>query len=322
MPSRSRPQLFQENGSRPSSKDGVTTAPDIPPVPPIKTPLKANLRKPAISQVNGRGSASTASPTPRTTGAAKVATSKTVRPSQKASTTKPVTRPLHANNTSSQPAQSRVSNPRIRNESTPRRAVKGSNSKNAEAVESPKPSANTSKSSAALREQIRQAKAARKSSNAKAPEPTPSSSVTETDTFIHDDPFNQGLSGGALVMRKRVDTARVEGRLNISAMGLKEFPEEVLMMYDYEYNKKESGIAWGEVVDLTRFIAADNELERIPDECFPDVDVNSLTQDDDVPGPQFGGIEYLDLHGNLLNDVPVGLRQLGRLTSLNLVSHK
>jgi hypothetical protein len=121
-------------------------------------------------------------------------------------------------------------------------------------------------------------------------------------------------------MRKRVDTARNEGRLNISAMGLKEIPEEVMKMYDYEFNKKESSIAWGEVVDLTRFVAADNELETIPVECFPDVDGNSLEQDDENPSPQFGGIEHLDLHGNLLFDVPVGLRRLERLTSLNLAS--
>lgn len=142
------------------------------------------------------------------------------------------------------------------------------------------------------------------------------------DPAVHDDPFNQELKGGALVMRKRVDTARMEGRLNISAMGLKELPEEVLKMYDYQFNKTESNIAWGEVVDLTRFIAADNEIESIPDDCFPDIDINGLGQDDDGNGPQFGGIEHLDLHGNLLFDVPIGLRRLERLTYLNLVSAK
>lgn len=120
-------------------------------------------------------------------------------------------------------------------------------------------------------------------------------------------------------MRKRVDAARSEGRLNISGLDLKEIPEEVLKMYDYEYNKAQSGIAWGEAMDLSRFVAADNELETIPNECFPDIDVHAFNQDDET-NLVFGGIDHLDLHGNLLFDVPIGLRRLERLTYLNLVS--
>jgi len=119
-------------------------------------------------------------------------------------------------------------------------------------------------------------------------------------------------------MRRRVDAARSDGRLNIAAMGLKEVPEEVLKMYDYEYNK-DNDTAWGEVVDLTRFIAADNELETIQDEVFPDTDPESISQDDNTKAPQFGGIEHLDLHGNVLFDLPTGLRRLQMLTVLNLV---
>jgi Leucine-rich repeat (LRR) protein len=92
-------------------------------------------------------------------------------------------------------------------------------------------------------------------------------------------------------------------------------------MYDYEFNKQTSDIAWNEVVDLVRFIAADNEIESIPNEAFPDTDQNTLGPDDDVKGPQFGGIELLDLHGNILSNVPIGLRRLERLTTLNLVSN-
>ena len=103
-------------------------------------------------------------------------------------------------------------------------------------------------------------------------------------------------------------------------MELKGFPEEVMNMFDYEFNKQSSDIAWNEVVDLVRFIAADNEIESIPDAAFPDVDPMAFGQDDDSKGPQFGGIELLDLHGNLLFDVPLGLRRLERLTTLNLVS--
>lgn len=101
-------------------------------------------------------------------------------------------------------------------------------------------------------------------------------------------------------------------------MELKEIPEEVLKMYDYEFNK-DHDVAWGEVANLTRFIAADNEMETIQDEVFPDVDSDGLAQDDNSKGPQFGGIEVLDLHGNLLFKIPAGLQRLQNLTVLNLV---
>jgi hypothetical protein len=177
-----------------------------------------------------------------------------------------------------------------------------------------------SKSSAALREQIRRAKAERRSLGAKQNSPA-SDDVTTMPVFepiVHADPFNQQPKDGRAVLRQRVTAARSDGRLNIAGMGLKEIPEEVLNMYDYEVIKQ-SGTAWNEVVDLVRFVAADNEIGTIPDEAFPDVDYNSLSQDDDEKGPQFGGVEVLDLHGNVLYDVPRGLRVLERLTTLNLV---
>lgn len=177
-----------------------------------------------------------------------------------------------------------------------------------------KSSPNPSKSSTALREQIRKAKAERRSLSSKQQPDT-----TEPEQFDidkHADPFNQQPKN--LVMRRRVDAARSEGRLNIAAMGLKQIPEEVLKMYDYEYNKDHDA-AWGEVVNLTRFIAADNELETIEDDVFPDVEGDSLGQDDDTKGSQFGGVELLDLHGNVLFDIPAGLRRLQMLTVLNLV---
>jgi Leucine-rich repeat (LRR) protein len=138
------------------------------------------------------------------------------------------------------------------------------------------------------------------------------------DAGAHDDPFNQLPKGGASVIRRRADSARTDGRLNIAALALKEIPEEVLKMYDYEYNKDSSDVAWGEAVDLTKFIAADNELEKIPDEIFPDTSVDA-PDDDDTP-VLFGGLELLDLHGNHLTTLPVGIRRLERLTVLNLVS--
>lgn len=172
------------------------------------------------------------------------------------------------------------------------------------------------KSSAALREQIRKAKAERRSLSTKQQTATTTAPDNDFDVDKYADPFNQQPKN--VVMRRRVDAARSDGRLNIAAMGLKEVPEEVLKMYDYEYNK-DNDTAWGEVVDLTRFIAADNELETIQDEVFPDTDPESISQDDNTKAPQFGGIEHLDLHGNVLFDLPTGLRRLQMLTVLNLV---
>lgn len=80
-----------------------------------------------------------------------------------------------------------------------------------------------------------------------------------------------------------------------------------------------SGGSWAESVDLTRFVAADNELEMIDESLFPDIDPEQLAMDDDAPVCMFGGLETLDLHGNMLISLPSGLRRLALLTSLNLV---
>lgn len=171
-------------------------------------------------------------------------------------------------------------------------------------------------SSAALREQIAKAKAARKTT-----QPKPAAQVTNDAPFggsdfdSFEDPFNQMPKGGEAVIKKRVDTARSDGRLNIANMGLSEIPQQVLTMYEYD---PDAGIAWSETVDLLRFNAADNDIEKISDDVFPDIDPEEAAEDMDAPGPPFGGLEMLDLHGNILKELPVGLRRLERLTALNL----
>jgi hypothetical protein len=192
-----------------------------------------------------------------------------------------------------------------------------------------------SSSSSALRDQIAKAKeAARRANSARTfgdgtpPREVPA--VKESDfalvpdpvelasfDFGLDDPFNQGSKGGKSLLRKRVDTARTDGRLNIAAMGLSEIPDDVLNMYKYDPN--DGSIAWGEVVDLNVIIAADNDLKAIADEMFPDVDLESI-MDSDEPGPQFGSVQSLDFHGNVLQGLPAGLRCLTQLSKLNLVS--
>lgn len=185
------------------------------------------------------------------------------------------------------------------------------------------------KTSAALREQIAKARAAKRvvsqdvsSSN--------TATVTEESALGHsnnsfelsfsNDPFNQHRDdkSQAKVLRTRLETARTSGRLNIAAMGLKDIPSDVLNMYNLE-SIGQSGAAWAESVDLSRFVAADNELEMISDSVFPDVDPQELADDEDGQCNIFAGLETLDLHGNILVTLPMGLRRLSLLTSLNLV---
>lgn len=181
------------------------------------------------------------------------------------------------------------------------------------------------KSSMALRDQIAKAKAAKKAAAAKLVHNAGANSeevpVIASGTFdfgLSDDPFNQQIdpNNSKGILRKRIDAARSDGRLNIAAMGFKEIPEEVLNMYDTEAMDG----SWAEAVDLTRFIAAGNELELLHDDVFPDIDPRDNVDDEDAKGNQFGGLETLDLHGNILIALPLGLRRLELLTTLNIVS--
>ncbi|KAI1846427.1 hypothetical protein JX266_007632 [Neoarthrinium moseri] len=202
----------------------------------------------------------------------------------------------------------------------------------AESVEESPGAATARKSSAALREQIAKAKAAKRAAAKPVPgaraSATPlKSPLIPTDTTfdfgLPDDPFNQGHfeDSNRKVMQSRIETARTTGRLNIAAMGLKKIPDEVVKMYDLESIGGFSG-AWAESIDLTRFVAADNELESIDDSIFPDADPGDFADDEDNMGHQFAGLESLDLHGNTLIALPIGLRRLQQLTSLNLTHNK
>ncbi|RYP31122.1 hypothetical protein DL766_004552 [Monosporascus sp. MC13-8B] len=191
------------------------------------------------------------------------------------------------------------------------------------------------KSSAALREQIAKAKAARRATSRHTSEAaagkTSDSEKTlavptdqASDFDLPDDPFGQRKfeSSNRKAMQSRIEAARTTGRLNISAMGLGLIPEEVMKMYDLEFIGRDDG-AWAESVDLTRFVAADNELETIDDAVFPDTDpTDSVDDDEGGSGHHFAGLEFLDLHNNSLITLPMGLRRLHFLTSLNLAHNK
>lgn len=195
----------------------------------------------------------------------------------------------------------------------------------ASSTKAPAPST-TKSSSSALREQIAAAKAAarkeRENASAKPSQSMPSQfdGAADHDDMLSD-PFNQGPKDDKHILRNRVNNARMDGKLNIAAMGLKSIPPEVLNMYDAAA-MEESKVNWAEVVDLTKLIAADNEIEEIESSVFPDKSFEDFNNEEDSQGNQFGGLELLDLHGNALSAIPIGLRRLERLTSLNLSHNK
>ncbi|KAM5468169.1 hypothetical protein MauCBS54593_004910 [Microsporum audouinii] len=188
----------------------------------------------------------------------------------------------------------------------------------------PEPTKKAVKSSSALRESIAKAKAARKAAQQQQQQQQGESSGRSPDVPEEaslQDPFNQlsGMQPTGAALQSRTASARKSGHLNISAMGLTEIPDEVLTMYTFDPNSND---VWYENVDLVKLMAADNELTSLPDEAFPDIDITDFNPDEPGPNAQFGGLEHIDLHGNKLSTLPVGLRRLQRLRSLNLSKNR
>ncbi|KAI7485179.1 L domain-like protein [Hortaea werneckii] len=179
-----------------------------------------------------------------------------------------------------------------------------------------------SSSSSALRQQIAAAKAAAKKEKEKVKHDWPqlqddAASFGAFASNTHPDPFNTAPKDEKHMLKQRIKIAWTSGKLNIAGLGLKSVPEEVLGMYDSKA-MEEGKANWAEVVDLTRMIAADNEFTELPTTMFPDLSIEEMEQDEESMGSPFGGLEMLDLHGNQLQTLPMGLRRLERLTSLNL----
>jgi Leucine-rich repeat (LRR) protein len=164
------------------------------------------------------------------------------------------------------------------------------------------------KSSAALREQVAKAKA-------EAMKKVMSTSISPSDN-IEETPFVIGDNKGLL--RKRIQGAVTTGSLNVSAMGLKQIPDEVMKMYEFDESSTNN---WSEAVDLIKFVAADNKMQELRPDSFPDWSVDDLAADEEKSN-QFGGLEVLDLHGNQLSEIPIGFRRLERLQTLNLSKNK
>ncbi|KAL8866924.1 MAG: hypothetical protein Q9174_005994, partial [Haloplaca sp. 1 TL-2023] len=84
------------------------------------------------------------------------------------------------------------------------------------------------KSSAALREAVANAKAAKRAAPRFEAEDVVKR-INHAQTF---DPIFDDDSQHVSILRKRINNARSDGRLNISGMGFNTFPKEVLRMYD------------------------------------------------------------------------------------------
>lgn len=180
--------------------------------------------------------------------------------------------------------------------------------------ETPVGARQVSKSSSTLRAEIAKAKAAARKNNNEAglgKEIQGDIGRGFEDAPNHE-PLPRHFTSDKGLLRKRVAAARPSGQLNIAAMGLKQFPDEVMDMYEFDPN---SNAEWYESVDLVKVIAADNEMEDLRQDAFPDA---SVGPNEEERTALFTGLEVLDLRGNSLKSVPPGLGRLGRLHSLNL----
>jgi Leucine-rich repeat (LRR) protein len=207
---------------------------------------------------------------------------------------------------------------------------KASETKVAEAKDDVEPQKETEsekvpESSLSLRETIAKAKAARRSgvgvtNDASIPRSAEQNALPAATLEVDPATFEVLDSRFTNMLRKRINTARADGRLNIAAMSLTEIPKEVLRMYEFDANDT-GNTAWYENVDLTRLNAADNEITELDETVFPDHDPE-VPADDDAPVSIFAGLEQLDLHGNQLEEIPLGLRKLSKLMSLNLARNQ
>ena len=176
---------------------------------------------------------------------------------------------------------------------------------------------NFSKSSAALRCAIIKAKqeaTSRKVSLGRVNQ----SAATSLDGRLRlgqdDDPFV--IEEADALLKNRIKGALLSGHLNVAAMQLTSIPAGVKQMYDVH---EHPSIPWSECVDLTKFNIADNKLEKLEDDIFPDAtDAELEVAEVRENNGQLRGLEALDVHNNLLNVLPLGMRRLQQLRSLNI----
>lgn len=161
-----------------------------------------------------------------------------------------------------------------------------------------------SKSSAALRDAIAKAKQ-RAAKNKTSANGVSWALFPDFGPGIRSAESSLDLAATDNVLRKRMKTALSTGDPNVAAMGFKVIPTEIKRIYDI-FN--DTDVSWTQFVDLSMFIVADNELEQLGGDIFPDVNHSEL-EDVEVPNysGQFRGLETLDLHNNLL-ELPLGFK--------------
>lgn len=321
------------NGSRPGTSDGALVRPVSRSSSPAKKPpasgqpsSRTTSRVPSISSTTSSRRSISGGFASKLQNAKLPTSTGSSTPAKKATTSATnghIAKPSLASKAI--PASARVAKPKPALGGPPA-AAKRAEAKHSSEEAPSEPQRVVSNSSAVLRQQIAAAKAAARKEKAAVKHDSPQGTHAPEDEGkfeydLHADPFNQAPKDEKHILRNRINTARMDGKLNIAAMGLKEIPGEVRKMYDAAA-MEESKVNWAEVVDLTKFIAADNEFEQLGDDVFPDRSVEDLSADDQGEGNQFGGLEMLDLHGNSLQTIPMGLRRLERLTTLNLSHNK
>ncbi|KAG9300017.1 hypothetical protein G9A89_009745 [Geosiphon pyriformis] len=112
-------------------------------------------------------------------------------------------------------------------------------------------------------------------------------------------------------LKDNIKQARTSGRINLSNRSLTEIPEEVWKMYevdstaiDIDFSANNSDL-WYQAVDLTRFIAADNQLKTVDKRIV-----------------EFNALVLIDLHNNQLATLPDEFGELQDLTTLNLSTNQ
>ncbi|KAI4202038.1 MAG: hypothetical protein LQ350_002826 [Teloschistes chrysophthalmus] len=211
-------------------------------------------------------------------------------------------------------AGSKVADPSIRR---PKGKMSTSKDNDQDAPTSPAPPKSILKSSAALRETIANARKA-----ARAAPKYNADDVVKPINAPHrfDQPDVEDDSQHINPLRRRITAARADGKLNISSMKLKTFPQEVLKMYDLD-SLSDGGPTWYESVDLTRLNASDNEFEELEWRLF-DENEGEDGPDAESKADIFSTLQTLNLHGNRLKSLPSELSDFQYLTVLNLSRNK
>ncbi|EXJ94269.1 hypothetical protein A1O1_02662 [Capronia coronata CBS 617.96] len=172
-------------------------------------------------------------------------------------------------------------------------------------------------SSAALREAVAKAKAARRKGMSDAVSTHAQSSGTTTFAAAYSEAGIATADDNKGRLKRHIEQAVSIGHLNIAGLKLPRVPAEVMKMYESDSSR----INWAEMVDLVKLNAADNEIEELEGHIFPDYTVSDLADNDEKTNI-FGGLELIDLRRNSLRQLPVGLRRLERLQILELTNNR